>query len=168
MPCSHDEGRACAEEGRAVAAIGWRHGLASLVTAPGWLLLACAAAIAAAIAPARPRMSAVFAFCAGAALGLTVPRDVAAPSTRLVTHAPGFARGVDLFDALQRLDDDPQSIGGAQIAVSGLWRARSLHAPAAVYRPVMACCIADAVDVGFDVMPASRGDFPDGVEIGRA
>src|SRR5579864_657710 len=133
MSCSHNEGRARAEERRAVAvlaaldgalaAIGWRHGFASLVIAPWWLLLACAAAIAAAIACARPRTSACFALCAGAALGLTVPTNVAAPSTRLVTHIPAFARGVDLFDALQRLDDDPQSIGSAQIAVSGLWRA---------------------------------------------
>lgn len=73
-----------------------------------------------------------------------------------------LARGVDLFDALETLDENPHALG-RRIVVSGLWRPSDRGICAAVFRRVMACCAADAINVGFDVLPARAVSFAAGM-----
>jgi hypothetical protein len=144
----------------------FRHGAGPvLVAAPTWIFFVCAIVLATAVALSKPGFRAVFGFAAGVAIAVVIPLRIAPPPTAIVTRAPPFARGVDLFAALQRLDDDPQDIVGTRISVTGLWRPAGQNSRPAVYRVVMACCLADAVDVGFDVSPASRVNLPAGTHV---
>jgi hypothetical protein len=74
------------------------------------------------------------------------PRDV-------IERAPRGHAASDLFDALDALDADPSAFDGRRIAVSGVWTQASGTQEATVSRRVMSCCAADALDVGFDVVP---------------
>ncbi len=85
----------------------------------------------------------------GIALGLALPGSL--PVGAVATHSPGGAHDGDLFALLDRLDDDPRAVLGHSVSVSGVWTPPSHGHAATVSRRVMACCAADAVDVGFDV-----------------
>lgn len=87
--------------------------------------------------------------CAGSWLSSSAPsgpRDV-------VARAPRGHIAADLFDALDALDANPAVFDGRTIAVSGTWTPAGALGAASVSRRIMSCCAADAVDVGFDVMP---------------
>lgn len=87
--------------------------------------------------------------CAGLSLlyaAQPAPRDVS-------VRVPRNHVAADLFDALDRLDADPAAFDRRIIAVSGSWTPATAPGAATVSRRVMSCCAADAVDVGFDVMP---------------
>jgi hypothetical protein len=128
----------------------------ALIAAPSWITLSCAALLVSTVALTKPTPGFIAAFAAGAIAGLTIPSHPMPPSGNVLAYPVAFARGIDLFDALQRLDDDPQSLVGTRVSVSGLWRPAAPGSLPAVYRTVMACCLADAIDVGFDVLPSSR------------
>jgi hypothetical protein len=147
--------------GAILAALG-RHALQSLVGVPSWLEAGSAAAIALALVRSSPLTFVAVALACGAAVSFALPDAVAPPSSEVMTHAPPRSGNVDLFDALQKLDDEPSSLAGKRITVSGLWRPARDGMPAAVFRVVMACCVADAVDVGFDVRPERSVRIADG------
>jgi hypothetical protein len=90
----------------------------------------------------------------GVALGLALPPSL--PVGAVATRSPGGAHDGDLFALLDRLDDDPRAVLGNYVSVSGVWTPPSHGHAATVSRRVMACCAADAIDVGFDVH-ATRG-----------
>jgi hypothetical protein len=92
------------------------------------------------------------AFAIGVALGLALPGSL--PVGTVATHSPGGAHDGDLFALLDRLDDDPRAVLGNYVSVSGVWTPPSGGHAATVSRRVMACCAADAIDVGFDVRGA--------------
>lgn len=62
-----------------------------------------------------------------------------------------------LFDALERIDRDSEHAIGMWFRVSGTWTRAHDGAPATVSRRIMTCCAADAVSVGFDVIPKAGG-----------
>jgi hypothetical protein len=133
-----------------------RHVLPAYVGQPAWLTAITAALVALAAVRSGPAVLMAAALGAGAIVGFALPATLAPPSSAVLTGKLPLARGVDLFDALAKLDDDPASLEDRQITVSGMWKPAEGGDPAAVYRVVMACCAADAVDVGFDVAPAHR------------
>lgn len=137
----------------AIACVLARHVVHAFVSAPSWLMFAASLVISLALLSSRQGVVLAW-FAVGVFFGFGLPSAVPAPNSMVVTHAPALSHGVDLFDALERLDDDPQSLAGRRIAVTGLWRPSVDHASAAVFRRVMACCAADSIDVGFDVVPA--------------
>jgi len=145
--------------------IAFRHAVAPIVGFPLWVIGICAAVQALGLCVQHRSRHTWRALVAGIVLGLCVPSVVAPAFEGVVTHAIGQARGVDLFDALQRLDDDPQSLEGTVISVSGRWREDATGAPSSVYRTVMSCCAADAIDAGFDVVPAKHVALPDGLPV---
>jgi hypothetical protein len=102
--------------------------------------------------PTRLTPLSVGALAVGAALGLALPQSL--PIGRVATHSPGGAHDGDLFALLDRLDDDPRAVVGGYVSVSGVWTPPSHGHAATVSRRVMACCAADAIDVGFDVYGA--------------
>ena len=131
----------------------WQHVLGGLVSPPSWTYVAVIGiAGVALVRTARPAVLAAC-LCAGIFCGATLPPSLAPPEAEVMTHAPPGNHGSDLFEALERLDDDPQAMLGREISVRGFWRPARPGVPAAVFLPVMACCAADAVDVGFDVIP---------------
>ncbi len=144
------------------------HGrIAALVLEPAWLLVAVAVLFAVGLVTRMRRHEGASAAttgplalaCAlGLAAGTALPAHLPPPSGRVATHgiavrAHRDAAGSsdDLFAALEAVDDRPQSLVGKQLSVTGWWRPPAGGAPASVSRPVMTCCAADAVDVGFDV-----------------
>jgi hypothetical protein len=101
---------------------------------------------------ARQTSSLVGALAIGVALGLALPRSL--PVGAVATRSPGGAHDGDLFALLDRLDDDPRAVLGNYVSVTGVWTPPSRGHAATVSRRVMACCAADAIDVGFDVRGA--------------
>ncbi len=138
----------------AIACTLARHVVHAFVSAPSWLM--CAGAVVISFALLCSWHRALFAcwFAVGTVLGFGLPSALPAPSLVVVTHASTLSRGIDLFDALEKLDDDPAALTGRRITVTGLWRPSVDGVCAAVFRRVMACCAADSIDVGFDVVPA--------------
>lgn len=67
-------------------------------------------------------------------------------------------RGVpaDMYLLLEQIDRSPEALLGRRIAVSGEWSPASPGGFATVSRRVMTCCAADAVRVGFDVVPEDQ------------
>jgi len=98
---------------------------------------------------ARLTPSLAGALAIGIALGLALPRSL--PVGEVATRSPGGVHDGDLFALLDRLDDDPRAVLGSYVGVSGVWTPPSHGHAATVSRRVMACCAADAIDVGFDV-----------------
>ncbi|HEY7980834.1 MAG TPA: hypothetical protein VID19_05065 [Candidatus Eremiobacteraceae bacterium] len=87
--------------------------------------------------------------CAGLALSNATPswpRDIS-------MHVPRAHVTADLFDALDQLDAAPSAFDRRTIDVTGSWMPATVQGAATVSRRVMSCCAADAVDVGFDVIP---------------
>jgi hypothetical protein len=90
--------------------------------------------------------------CAGLALSYASP---SAPSD-VSARVPRNHVAADLFDALDQLDANPAAFDRRVIAVSGTWTPETAQRVATVSRRVMSCCAADAIDVGFDVIPIRR------------
>jgi uncharacterized membrane protein YcgQ (UPF0703/DUF1980 family) len=96
--------------------------------------------------------------CAGLSLLCTAPaapRDVTA-------RVPRNHVAADLFDTLDRLDADPAAFDRRIIDVSGTWTPATAQGAATISRRVMSCCAADAIDVGFDVIPSREIQVPSG------
>jgi uncharacterized membrane protein YcgQ (UPF0703/DUF1980 family) len=68
----------------------------------------------------------------------------------------------DLFALLDQIDVDPRALLGHRVTVSGDWSPASGSQTATVSRRVMTCCAADAVRVGFDVLPSREVRLPEG------
>jgi DUF1980 C-terminal domain len=141
------------------------HGrIAALVSEPGWLLVAVAVLFAVGLVMrARQRgadgagttrqlaLAVAFGLAAGAALPAHLPPPNGRVTTHGIAHRDAAGSSDDLFDALEAVDDRPQSFVDKPLSVTGWWRPQAGDVPASVSRPVMTCCAADAVDVGFDV-----------------
>ena len=87
--------------------------------------------------------------CAGLSLvcaAPSAPRDIGA-------RVPRNHIAADLFDALDQLDASPAAFDRRIIDVSGTWTPATARGAATISRRVMSCCAADAIDVGFDVIP---------------
>jgi len=91
----------------------------------------------------------------GIVCGLLLPSTPPPVAGVVVTHGDGVALHGDIFDVLDRLDDDPSRVLGRRVSVSGEWAPASVQRPATVSRRIMTCCAADAIAVGFDVEAAS-------------
>ena len=128
---------------------------AALTAIPPWaMFLTGVTAIVCALFDVRARGSAppARAFVIfGCAIGLLLPTSPPPLAGTVVTHAAGAAMHGDIFDLLDRLDEDPASLLGRRASVSGAWAAATRDDPATVSRRVMSCCAADAIAVGFDV-----------------
>ncbi len=137
----------------AAACLWWRHALGDVVALPPAVIVISGAVAAAVAAQSTPRGVAAWAGLAGLACGLTFP--IAPPPPRAIfTHAPPVLRADALVRVLDALDADPQTLLGRRVEVSGQWQPAGAKAPAAVYERIMACCAADAIDVGLEVFPA--------------
>lgn len=105
-----------------------------------------------------------WALFAGLICSWTLPRSPLPPLS-VMTHAPTGRHDprmdddASLFDALERIDRDSEHAIGRWLRVSGTWTRAHDGAPATVSRRIMTCCAADAVSVGFDVIPKA-GDAP--------
>jgi hypothetical protein len=133
-----------------------RHVLQGYVGLPPWVEAVSAGLVAVATVRCGAAVLMAAALGVGAIVSCALPATLAPPTDAVLTGKIPLARGVDLFDALAKLDDDPSSLEDRRITVSGVWKPAASGELAAVYRVVMACCAADAVDVGFDVAPAHR------------
>ncbi len=141
--------------------------ISGLVAEPLWIMLLVGAVLAGAVlgrartsSAVNPTFTCVVCLLVGLASGVLLPADLPPPRTVVSTHAvaavtllgAASARSSDLFAALQTLDEHPEQLVGRRIAISGLWHPQT-ERPASVAQRVMACCAADAIDVGFDVIP---------------
>ncbi|MBV8171303.1 MAG: hypothetical protein JO219_05150 [Candidatus Eremiobacteraeota bacterium] len=97
------------------------------------------------------RTSATMAAAAVAAIAL-LPGSL--PVGHVLTRAAGHEGSADLFRLLDDVDAAPQRVLGTRASVSGTWMPAQPPRAATVSRRIMACCAADAVDVGLDVLPA--------------
>lgn len=149
-----------------------RHSIGALVSAPPWLMFAVAALFAGALTASSNRthtglgcLKIAGYMVAGIACGVGLPSALPPPRSVVMTHVPALLARADIFAALEQLDERPQSLVGRRIVVSGTWHSRLSAAPAAVSRRVMACCAADAIDVGFDVVPNRPIAIADGAQV---
>jgi hypothetical protein len=137
-----------------------RHSIGALVSAPAWLMTIICSLLAFALVHSvrteRGSACLPIALCtiAGTAFGFALPGSLAPIRSNVMTHAPAWPASNALFAALERLDAGPQDLLGKRISVSGAWHPPVAGSLGAVAQPVMTCCAADAVDVGFDVIPA--------------
>ena len=111
---------------------------------------------------AARRARAAAAIAIGSAIGMSLPTTPLPAPGAVVTSAVATSMHADLFDALDKLDDDPSALLGVRISVSGRWTPASGRHLATISRRVMSCCAADVVDVGFDVAPAGERRIPAG------
>jgi hypothetical protein len=142
------------------------HSIGALVGAPLWVMMATAVLMAAAVVGRhkvdgrveldRYLRRVLTSAAAGLVAGWMLPATLAPPLTGVTTHSTVHAAHGDLFEALDELDDHPQLVLGRRITVTGSWHPQHGDALATVSQRVMACCVADAVDVGFDVIPVRR------------
>ena len=100
----------------------------------------------------------------GALFGAMLPREIGAPGA-VTTHAVHSLQHADLFDVLDEVDADPGAMLGRRVAVSGDWSPVNGARAATVSRRIMTCCAADAVRVGFDVVPMRAVGFPNGTPV---
>jgi hypothetical protein len=107
-----------------------------------------------ALADSRHRWTAAALLVCGIALGTTLPRSAPQASSAVVTHAVTGPQSGDLFQLLDQIDADPRAMLGRPVTVSGEWSPATGDRAATVSRRVMTCCAADAVRVGFDVIPS--------------
>jgi hypothetical protein len=144
------------------AAIASLSGAAGAITSvrPPLMLFCAALLLAAALQAKHARTHCLLWLIGGAAAGLTLPRVPPPVAGPIVSHS--FGRSGDLFDVLDRIDGDPSSMLGRVVTVSGTWRSAAGSRSAAVFRRVMACCAADAIAVGLDVLPAGIAAASDG------
>ena len=145
-----------------------RGSIGALVSHPSWVMIAVGAVCAVAGVSKKDQrqrrrpVAACIWVTAWLAAGLTLPADLPPPRSLVSTHALGGGAGIftsspaahsDLFALLETLDEDPRPLLGQRVTVAGAWGAPG-SSPASVSERIMACCAADAVDVGFDVLPA--------------
>lgn len=149
-----------------------RNSIGALVSAPTWLMAFVCALLAFALVRSvriqRTRaagLSIVGFAIAGTLCGLVLPGSLAPVRSKVMTHAPAWSGSNALFGALERLDADPQALLGRRISVSGAWHPPAAGSWGAVAQRVMTCCAADAVDVGFDVVPARAIHIAAGAQV---
>jgi len=104
-------------------------------------------------------------FAMGLLAGLALPNGPIDPPRGVVTASVGGRFAGDLFAALDRIDRDPASVLGTTLTVSGAWTPASGGQAATVSRRIMACCAADTIAVGFDVLAAQRTTPPAGSNV---
>ena len=92
----------------------------------------------------------------GFGLGISLPRQL--PSSGDVVANGRALHGIpaDMYGLLEQIDRAPGALLGRRVAVSGQWSPASHGNFASVSRRVMTCCAADAIRVGFDVIPEDR------------
>jgi hypothetical protein len=95
-------------------------------------------------------------FLAGLIASVPLPLTPLAPPAGVVTAHVGRGFAGDLFEALERIDQDPGAMDGSTITVSGEWTPSTAEGAATVSRRLMACCAADTVAVGLDVFSDRR------------
>jgi uncharacterized protein DUF1980 len=135
----------------------------ALTAIPGWAMAATGIALSVcALASASDRAKAAKSFVLGASIGLLPTTSPSPVRGFVVTRSVATTMRGDIFDALNRLDDDPSSLLGDRISVSGMWAPASREHLATISRRVMSCCAADVVDVGFDVTLARATIVPSG------
>jgi len=87
------------------------------------------------------------------------------PVGAVIEHAPGLPPSSDLFALLDALDAHPRDVLGRRARATGTWTPAHGVASASVSRRVMACCAADAVDVGLDVKPEREVTLDGGTDV---
>jgi|GEM_PF-6891356 len=95
-------------------------------------------------------------FLAGLIASIPLPLTPIAPPAGVVTAAVGRGFAGDLFEVLERIDQDPGAMDGTTVTVSGEWTPSTAEGPATVSRRLMACCAADTVAVGLEVLGDRR------------
>jgi len=157
------EARLAGLVGLIAGAIG-HHSMEALVRAPAPVMIATAAIFAVALFKSRSR-SVPAGLIAGVIAGCTLPGNAPASWQTVITHATLHSAHNDLFDALDTLDAQPGVLLGRHIWVTGVWRPPDRENLATVSQRVMACCAADAVDIGFDVVPTHIVALPAGTRV---
>gem|GEM_PF-1647428 len=170
------EARLAALVGLIAGAIG-HHSMEALVSIPESVMIATAAIFAAALITSHKRSiatdlqvrslkeAAPAGLVVGLIAGYTLPGIAPASWQPVVTHATVRSVRNDLFEALDTLDDRPSMLLGKHVWVTGVWRPPDGDNLATVSQRVMACCAADAVDIGFDVVPARMVAVPAGTNV---
>jgi hypothetical protein len=170
------EARLAALVGLIAGAIG-HHSMEALVSMPVSVMIATAAIFAVALITGRKRSVATdlqvrslkgatpAGLVVGIIAGYTLPGSVSPSWQPVVTHAVVHSVRNDLFEALDTLDARPGVLLGRHIWVTGAWRPPAGDKLATVSQRVMACCAADAIDVGFDVVPAHMVALPAGESV---
>jgi hypothetical protein len=125
----------------------------ALVSVPMSVMIATGAIFGVALMGSRNR-SVLAGIVVGVIAGYTLPGSAPASWQPVVTHAAVHSVRNDLFDALDTLDARPGMLLGRHVWVTGVWRPRVGDNLATVSQRMMACCAADAIDIGFDVAPA--------------
>lgn len=138
--------------GGACAAAALTGASSALTALPPWAVFTTGAVLSIAATCAAPkRLNVAVSLAIGAAVGSMLPTRQPAPPGVVLTRAVASGMHGDLFEALDRLDEDPSSLLGRRISVSGVWSPADGARAATVSRRFMSCCAADEVDVGFDV-----------------
>jgi hypothetical protein len=127
----------------------------ALTSMPRWATLLTGAMLAACVVheceDRGRRARAIGASLCGAAFALALPISPPPAPGAVSTRAVASSMQGDLFEALARLDADPNALLGHTLAVTGSWTPPTRDDLATVSRRIVSCCAADAVDVGFDV-----------------
>ena len=126
----------------------------ALVATPPEALAACGsvAALLAFVTRGVPR-GCVFAYAAiGFGLGISLGREPPAPREAITRAHLIHGVPADMFALLDQLDRAPGAVLGRRVAVTGEWSPASPGRAASVSHRIMACCAADAIRVGFDVL----------------
>ena len=163
-PLRNPDASLAALVGLIAGALG-HHAIESLVRMPPAVMSATAALFAAALVRSHERRASFAALVVGVLAGCTLPAAAPGMVQPVVTHATGRSDPGDLFDALDNLDAHPAMLLGKQVWVTGVWRPADRDTLATVSLRVMACCAADAVDVGFDVLPSHVAAAPSGTRV---
>jgi len=138
----------------------------ALCAMPAWCVAATGVlAAAGALRTAQRRAQLVAALVAGSLAALTLPRMPPPVAGDVISRAPKTNATGDLFALLDRLDSAPDGMLGTRETVGGEWTPAAAGNAATVSRRIMACCAADAVAVGFDVVPAARAAIAAGAEV---
>jgi hypothetical protein len=157
---SRDRSAWCAGLGGFILAVLERHISSTLVSIAPALLGVVAATLAGLSLRAAARTSVGW-LIAGALFAMTLPSSIDSSDPAVITHAWANVAHDDLIAALEQLDDNPVGLVGRHLAVKGRWQGQTGQAAATVSERIMACCAADAVNVGFDVFPIARVNAPD-------
>jgi hypothetical protein len=123
----------------------------ALTTMPSFVLFATGVMLACCTMSSCKKAPALPCIALGIVSGLLLPSAPPPIAGAVVTHGAGIALRGDLFDVLDRLDDDPSGVVDRLVSVSGEWSPATAQRPATVSRRIMSCCAADAIAIGFDV-----------------
>ncbi len=158
---SRDRSAWCAGLGGFILAVLALHISSTLVSIAPVLLSVVAAVLAGASLRGAYTRTSLGWLIVGALFAMTLPNFVDSLGPAVVTHATANISHDDLIAALEQLDDNPAGLVGHRLAVRGRWRGQTAQAAATVSERIMACCAADAVNVGFDVFPIAHVNAPD-------